>query len=100
MQQVKLGRIASKRGGKWAGRTGQRPGIVVNYSAVCGGIAPPEQTMDKSKCMDWRADLSADEAEKNPGVLCVFQVFETKAGGKYAVKTCAAICSAFTRVVR
>jgi hypothetical protein len=78
MQQVKLGRIASKRGGKWAGRTGQRPGIVVNYSAVCGGIAPPEQTMDKSKCMDWRADFSADEAEKTQEYFVYFKFLRQK----------------------
>jgi hypothetical protein len=32
---------------------------------------------------------------KNTGILCVFQVFQPKTDGKYAVKPSAAIFSAF-----
>ena len=60
-----------------------------------------KEALNKSKCTDWRADFSPDEGVPLKGtgeiadVLCVHQDFETKSGGKDAVKTYAAVYAAF-----
>ena len=59
------------------------------------------EALIQPKRMDLRADFSSDEGvplkstDKIADVLCVPQNFNTKSGGKAAVKTCTAIDSAF-----